>query len=216
MRYLYGKSWEKYPIEENEKWVDKNTQSELIVKDILKGLPESMYDVDMFYFDPPWSQSNITCFLTKAGKQYRIDYNEFIDVIFMYIENIQPKVVYMEIGKQNLNMILNKFNDIFEYVQHWQIKYYKKNPCYLIRGSNHSIVDVDFTDLDDSITPFIAIENEKDLHVNVIGDFCTGQGLTALAALENNKRFIGVELNKRRMAVTIDKCNKKGANYVRL
>lgn len=216
MKYLYGKSWEKYSIEENEIWIDKNTGSKLIVQDILKGLPDIINNVDMLYFDPPWSQGNITCFLTKAEKQYKIDYNKFIDTIFIYIESIQPKVVYMEIGKQNLNMVLDKFNDMFEYVQHWKILYYKKNPCYLIRGSNYSIVDVDFTDLDDTITPFIAIENEKDLNIKTIGDFCTGQGLTALASLEYNKRFVGVELNKRRMAVTIDRCNKKGANYVRL
>ena len=58
----------------------------------------------------------------------------------------------------------------------------------------------------------MALQNEV---CNTVADLCTGQGLTAVAAYKLGKRFLGTELNPRRLAVAIDKVNKLGGQYAR-
>lgn len=199
----YGKSWEKHQIEMNEIWTNGNN-SFVSVNDITKTFPDYMYSADMIYCDPPWSLQNVNMFNSKAGKGYVDTFIEFYKYIFIHIKNTSPKVCYLEIGNQNKNIFYNEMKKIFNVVQIWKIKYYNKYDCYLIRGSNDSL-DFDYTNLDDTKTPLISIKNEKP---NTVADFCTGRGLTGLACLNCGVPFVGTELNKRKLAVFIDKYNR--------
>ena len=165
----------------------------------------------MVYCDPPWNLGNTNCFYTKAGKNndYIDSFFKFYSILFKRIEQINPTVCYLEIGKQNKSIFFDGIKQLFPVVQIWQIKYYKKNICYLLRGGTSSI-KFDYWDIDDTKTPSFAIQNENPL---CVADLCTGQGLTAIAAFKYNKKFVGTELNKRRLAVTINKVNKLGGNY---
>lgn len=46
-----------------------------------------------------------------------------------------------------------------------------------------------------------------------VADLCTGRGLTLLAAHKFGAKFYGTELNKRRLAVAIDRAAKAGVFY---
>lgn len=210
MKYLYGDSWEKYPIKQGEQWKEANG-SILSIADIFNGIPGYMYAADMLYADPPWNTGNITCFFTKAGKKNTHVFTEFAEEVFAFVEKMKDKPCYLEIGKQNLSLYLEKMNSIFPCVQFWEITYYKKHPCYLVRGGN-SPVDFNFTGYDDVDTPTCAIQAEGE-KIQSVADICMGQGLTAVAAYNNNKLFYGTELNKRRIAVTIDKICKLGGQF---
>ena len=48
-----------------------------------------------------------------------------------------------------------------------------------------------------------------------IADLCTGRGLTTVAAYMLGKKFVGTELNKRRLAVAIERVNNLGGKYAR-
>lgn len=205
----YGKSWEKYPIEENEIWVDKNSNSMLAVNDITKSLPEFMLAADMIYTDSPWTLGNANMFNSKSGRDYMNHFSEFYNPLLKHIKAIKPAVCFLEIGKQELDTFFSLLAVVYDHVQLWKITYYGDKECYLLRGSNEC-TDIDYSDNDDEVTPFLAIENEKP---KCVADFCTGRGLTALAAHEWNVRFVGTELNKRKLAVCIEKCNKKGMTY---
>jgi len=211
MKYLYGKSWEKYPIKENEVWYDAQTKSSLMVCDIIKDFPDFMLKADMIYCDPPWNMGNANCFYTKAGKEkdYIRQFFDFFSFLFDRIQQISPACCYLEIGKQNKGIFFDGLKQLFPIVQIWKIKYYNKFPCYLLRGSISSI-NFDYTGIDDAKTPYLAIKNENPL---CIADLCTGQGLTAIACYKLGQRFVGTELNKRRLAVAIDKVNKLGGKY---
>jgi methylase of polypeptide subunit release factors len=103
-------------------------------------------------------------------------------------------------------------NALYPTRQVWGITYYKKNPCYLIRGG-HVLLDPRFRwfdDFDDEYTPALAIEAE---HPATVADLCTGRGLTLLAAHKYGATFYGTELNKRRLAVAIDRATKQGIRY---
>jgi len=212
MRYLYGKSWEKYPIGDGETWVDLVTGSMVTVCDIIHGMPEYMFDADMIYCDPPWSLGNTNSFYTKAGKteSYIHDFSEFYSALFARIAQINPRACYLEIGKRHADIFEREMGRLFPSVGIWEIRYYRKNPCLLVRGGERPSSSFDFTGLDDTRTPAAAIDLE---YPSCVADLCTGQGLTAVAAFKAGKRFVGTELNRRRLAVAIDRVNKLGGRY---
>lgn len=203
----YGNSWEKYPIEHNEIW--SYNESIISVGDLTKFIPEYMNKADMIYSDTPWSLQNTNMFNKKAGRNYINKFSEFYDHLFIHIKMIKPKVCFLEIGKQELNTYIAELNKIYNNVQYWDIKYYNKNICYLLYGSDDA-TSHDYTGMDDSITPFETIKNQQP---KCVADFCTGRGLTAIAALKLNADFVGIELNKRKLAVFIDNANKLGYGF---
>ena len=212
-KWSYGDSWEKFPIREGEVWTEANTMSAVAVWDIFNGMPEFMLAADMVYCDPPWNLSNISSFYTKAGKSsIGGNYLCFANVLFEHIVKINPNVCYLEIGKQNINLFLSKFKEIFQYVQNWDVTYYKKNKSFLIRGSNIGETDVDFTGIDDDYIPGLVLLSEN---FSCVADLCMGRGLTGITAYKFDKRFVGTELNKRRLAVMIDKVTALGGKFAK-
>jgi len=201
MKFSYGNSWEKYPIEENEVWVSGNG-SKIKVQSVFDPLPDFFKNVDMLYIDPPWNLSLLNSFYTKAqNPDYVTQFEDFSSVLFKQIKKTNCMVCYIEIGAQNKSIILNKMKTIFPAIDIWKVTYNKKHESYLIRGSVQKCV-FDFSGMDDSATPQKAIEVENPYSV---GDLCTGRGLTGISAYNQNKIFYGIELNKRRIAVMIDK-----------
>lgn len=207
-KWLYGDSWEKYPIENDQIWIEKNSNSKLMINDILKKIPEYLKEADMIYTDTPWDTGSMNSFFTKAHIKEKHSFDELCDTVYNCIVTINPKICYLEIGKQNINKYKDILNKLYPVVQEWNIVY-KKNPMKLLRGG-HNIQQYDFTGLDDNDAPLIAMKNEE---FNCVCDFCMGQGLTAVAAYNLQKKFVGSELNKRRLAVTIDKIVKLGGKF---
>lgn len=209
-KWLYGDSWEKYPIVEGETWLHKETGSKVSVRDLRDGLPEYMRKVDMVYCDPPWSKGNVNSFVTKAGFDSYVEHFEaFMDALFLRIKETGAKVCYLEIGKQRLADFQRRVAEIYPNLQTWRITYYRKNPCYLVRGGL-GFTERDFTELDDEETPGAAIAAERPA---TVADMCMGRGLTMLAAHNHGATFYGSELNRRRLAVAIDRAAQLEVRY---
>lgn len=197
----YDGLWELNAIQEKEIWA--NNLVKVSVNDITKTLPSYMKS-DMIYSDPPWSLGHENMFRKFAGKNYHENFNQFYESLFKHIKDIDPRVCYLEIGKQNLALFESKLKNIFPFVQVWEIKYYNKYKCYLLRGGKDCAA-YDFTNLDDTVTPEIAIKLEKP---KCVAELCTGRGITAMAAISNNVKFVGTELIKEKLAVLLNKINK--------
>jgi hypothetical protein len=142
---------------------------------------------------------------------YIDNFRVFLHELFGQIRQISPSVCYLEMGKQHIDDVMGFMHMLYPTYQVWGITYYKKNPCYLIRGGQ-VLLDphFDFTGRDDEHTPALAIEAE---HPAIVVDLCTGRGLTLLAAHKYGAAFCGIELNKRRLAVAIDRAAKQGIRY---
>ncbi len=208
MKFRYGNKHAAFPIEAGETWV-ANCGSTIAVVDITKAFPSWMR-ADMVYVDPPWNQGNVNAFLTKAEAGYYIgSFAGFVATLFDRIDAMEPTVCYVESGRQNLTLFADAMEARFGHVDVWPITYYKKHPCFLIRGG-HDVPRFDFTGMDDSETPAIAVKHEDPERV---ADPCAGRGLTAIAAHWHGKIFKGTELNKWRLAVLIDRAAKMGVRY---
>jgi len=211
VKWNYGESYKKFPISKGEVYVEENTKSKVSIKDIFEEPPTYLKEADMVYIDPPWNTGNINSFYTKAGIHIKRKYDDFLIRVLHYLKFIQPKVIYTEIGKQNVDKVKNALKETFpgKVIQSWRITYYKKRPMYLVRvGDTEQIFD--FTGYDDEETPNLAMKNEN---FNCVADFCLGRGLILETAYKLKKKCVGSELNDRRISVAIEKVNKLGGKW---
>lgn len=214
MRYKYGDSWEKYPIKAGEVWIEQKTSSIVQVCDLFDGLPDFMMEADLIYCDPPWDVGCLKSFYTKADRSNDgLTFEAFTDMFFGHIEAIMPRVCYLEIGQRNEDIFVGELQNLYDFVERWSVTYYRKHPSVLLRASNDGTGPYNFDGVDDMKTPRLAMEHED---FECVADLCMGQGLTGLTAFKLGKRFVGTEMNRRRLAVLIDKTTKAGAQWAKM
>ncbi|MEJ8598991.1 hypothetical protein JSO62_09910 [Riemerella anatipestifer] len=177
------------------------------VHNIFDELPKFMYDADCLFIDPPCSEGNLKSFYTKADLEKRESITQFNHRLFQLIEDINPKHLFIEVFKSNYNKILdfvsNKYGDN---VVVFDSYYYNKetNKCWIIYASLDNInFRIPFLDEEKAIS-FIC----ENLDFKCIGDLCMGKGLVGFYANKFNKKFVGTELNKKRLACLIEHINK--------
>jgi len=199
----YGDAYLRYPLTDGEPHIFPDG-STVQAHDIFNPLPEFMLAADLIFTDSPWNTGNLTSFYTKAGKDSKFDaFLSFYIRLFECIREIAPKVCYLEIGKQYLADFIKEMQPLFKYVTFYNSSYYhrKDNICYVLRGSQKAAKPkLDYMDEEDIIA--WVCENED---YDCIGDLCMGLGLVGYGAYKNGRRFVGTELNERRLAVLLEK-----------
>lgn len=209
MNWDYGDSYKRFPIEVGTAVFTDN--SKLKVHDIFNPLPTYMLEADLVFVDPPWNQTNIATFYTKAEIEFKFDFESFYKRLFECISQINPSICYLEIGKEYLPIFIAELKKQYKYVTFYNSSYYHKkdNKCYIIRGSNKfkkpSLDSMDEEDIIEWIC-----QNEE---YTCIADLCMGRGLVAINAYVAGKKFVGTELNHKRLSVTIEKLVNLGAEY---
>ena len=212
-KWNYGNAYKRHPIADNEIVVFDNG-SKIKVHDIFDPLPEFMKEADLIFVDPPWNLGNLNSFYTKADRNdYKDSFTPFYKRLFECIAEINPKTCYVEIGKEYLADFIIEMRKIYKQVTFYNSSYYhrKDNMCYIVRGSNkYKKLPLDYMDEEDIIA--WVCENEE---YDVIGDLCIGRGLVAVEAYKNGKKFVGTELNHKRLSVLIERVVFLGATYTK-
>ena len=202
-KWNYGNAYVTHPIKPGELAVWENG-SKVGINNIYDPLPEYLKEADVLFMDPPWNLGNLKSFYTKADRtDYPADYDGFYDRLFECIREIKPRVCYLEIGKEYLADFIIEMRKIYKYVTFYNSSYYhnKKNKCYVVRGSNKAKKpDLDYMDEEDIIK--WVCENET---YECIGDLCIGRGLVAQYAAGAGRKFVGGELNHKRLSVLLQK-----------
>lgn len=211
-KWRYGNAWEHFPIEPGEVW-SNGSGSQVAVHNIFNSLPPFMLSADLVFIDPPWTQGNLTSFYTKASRRDYQTFVDFTEALFWRVADIAPNTVYIEIGKQSVDDFAYRLSGQYQYFQRWPVVYYRKHPTWLIRGGHAGPIDYDFTGIDEAECIEIIAKIEQ---YERLGDMCMGQGLAGLAARAANKPFVGTELNKRRLAVLLQKLTKKGEVWTKV
>ena len=126
-------------------------------------------------------------------------------MFFKRIDEIKPSVLFIEMGKEYLSDYIVGCKERYKYVTFYNSTYYhnKDRKCYVIHATNiykkrryKELEDLD----EEDIIKWIC----KNHNYDCIGDFCMGLGLVGKHAFLNKKSFVGVELNKKRLAVLVD------------
>jgi len=177
------------------------------VCDWTSELPDFMLDADTVFVDPPWNKGNMNTFYYKAERSPRsYDFLEFTKKLFSVLDAISPEFLFIEMGKQHLGLYLAECEKRYKYVTFYNSTYYHRasNKCYVIHATNNykkrrymQLEDMDEAD----IIAWLCANHEY----QCIDDPCMGQGLVGLNACKNGKRFVGTELNHKRLAVLVAK-----------
>lgn len=203
----YGDAFKRYPLDNTPYIFDDGNNSTIKVHNIFEPLPSFMFEADCIFVDPPWNVGNLNTFYTKAEIYNRVqNFETFYGRLFECIQEISPKTCYVEIGKEYLDKFIDKLKEIYKYVNFYNSTYYhqKNNKCYVIRGSN-KFTKPKLDDMDEEDIIKWICENED---YSCIGDLCMGRGLVGLYAYKNGKKFVGTELNHKRLSVLVERIVK--------
>ena len=169
-----------------------------------------MLEADLIYCDPPWNTSMVNGYYTKAHMpDIRSNFKDLISTFFSRIRQINPKACYIEIGKQGVQRVADMLKDIYPVVEVFDTFYYKTKPCHLVRGG-YDRAKFSFNGLDEAPMVRGILESEA---FGCIADICMGRGLTGTEAFKAGKRFVGTELNKRRLACCIERVAALGGDW---
>lgn len=209
-KWDYGGAFERHPIQSGTAVFEDG--SHLQTGNLFDPLPDFIHKADCLFVDPPWTQGNMTSFYTKAGlPRPHEDYEAFYSRLFACVEEISPKVCYLEIGKDYLANFIIEMRRLYRNVTFYNSSYYHnvQNHCYVVRGSNHaSKPKLDGMDEEDIIR--WVCNNEK---YSCIGDLCMGRGLVARYAFMAGRPFCGIELNHKRLSVALEELYNLGGRY---
>ncbi|MFA5922339.1 MAG: hypothetical protein WC856_13770 [Methylococcaceae bacterium] len=199
----YGGAHKKYDM---EGVIHLPAESRVQVCDWLIEMPEFMKEADTLFIDCPWNIGNVNTFYTKADKEYpQVGFAVFTAKLFLRIGEIDPEFLFIEIGKEYLAEYLLECKSRFKYVTFYNSTYYKKaeNKCYIIHATNthkhrryKELEDID----EEKVISWLC----KNHDFNCIGDLCMGTGLVGKYAYMYGKKFVGTELNKKRLALLVD------------
>lgn len=210
-KWNYGDAYLRHPINADQLAVFDDG-STLKAHNIFDPLPEFMLAADLLFVDPPWNVGNLNSFYTKAERtDYQVGFETFYKRLFECIAEIAPGTCYVEVGKEYLSEFIQEMRRIYRTVTFYNSTYYHKreNLCYVIRGSaKRKKLPLDYMDEEDIIA--WVCEHED---YSCIGDLCMGLGLVGLNAHKNGKRFVGTELNHKRLSVLLDRLAKVDCNY---
>jgi hypothetical protein len=173
------------------------------VCDLINKMPNFMKRANILFIDPPCSQGNMTSFYTKADKINNNKYELFYKSLFKRIDEIKPDLLFLEVFKSNKDIFFQKCKDIYKYIFVYDSFYYnnKKNKCWIIQASNKINKKYDINNIDEEkVIKWIC----KNIKYNCIGDLCMGTGLVGKYSYLNKKSFVGIELNKKRLAILVD------------
>ena len=200
-KWNYGDAFKKYPLTDKPYIFDDG--STVQVHDIFDPMPEFMRDADVIFVDPPWNQGNLTSFYTKADKINPHKFDMFYKRLFECIGEVRPKYAFVEVGKERLVDFILEMRKIYKHVIFYNSTYYhnKKNLCYVVQGSDkYKNFKLDGMD-EENIIEWIC----QNIDYNCIGDFCMGRGLVGMYSWQSQKKFVGTELNHKRLSVLLER-----------
>ncbi len=176
------------------------------VHDIFDALPEFMKQADCLFIDPPCNEGNLKSFYTKADLEKQFSIDAFNNRLFELIDEINPKSLFIETFKSNNEVMWHYLLDRGYVIKEFESYYYgaSKNKCWILYASKKdNEFEIPFFD-EEKVIEYIC----KNLDFDCIGDLCMGKGLVGFYANKYNKKFVGTELNKKRLACLLEHINE--------
>lgn len=210
--WLYGEAGDRFPVEELD-ILAVGDRHYLGCGDLEKDhglvMAKEHGPPDLAYVDLPYNEAVAKAYRTKAGFDNDLEFSGFLKSAVWTLSMTEGEV-FVEVGKENAERVrdaLRKAGADVPFI--YNITYYDSEPAALVHGSfdGRPRAIPALQGEDDENTPRIAIE-ERTEKGDIVFDCCMGRGLTAVSAHELGRRALGLELNPRRLAVTVEKLVK--------
>lgn len=204
--YEYGKFYEKYDMQ-GEIHIGTGIVQ---VHDIFNPLPAFMRQADVIFSDPPYNKTALNGYYTKAGLEEKPEsFEAFFYRFIECVDIISPRLLCLEVGLAQTDMYIREFSKIYSRMHKVEAWYYgnKNQKCNILFFSNEAF--------DDCILAMPSMDEEKvidylckNIVYSCIGDLCMGKGLVGYYSNKYGKKFVGTELNPKRLAVCCERVTK--------
>jgi hypothetical protein len=218
VNWTYGDHWERFPVRRGEVWAAG--EHRVTCADITITSPVQVLGTpDLIYTDPPWNQGNVASFYTKAGQKGGGCFTALREALMRVFQT--AGIVWAEMGKLHIDDFISQMEQAGGKLTHrFACTYYRTKLVYLVRVSFLGGPDLPagvaerIEGADDANTPGLVMAAET--WARIIMDPCTGRGLTGRTAHKYGRRFIGSELNPRRLANLLSWYADQGLSPARL
>lgn len=161
--------------------------------------------------DPPFSAGPATAFRTKAGQPRKVDFSSFILHLFCALVGFPHIAMMADKQQKYYQPFLDQARNLgYIHQSVIQMVYDRSNPCTMLLFSHEADLPDLPEGLDDNALWPLCIEAFSKPG-DWLFDPCVGRGSTALIAHGMQRRFLGMELHPRRLAVTLDRMAQAGA-----
>ena len=159
------------------------------------------------YVDPPWGQGLLTNFRNRVPGTPRQEWGDFTWKFARSLNSLGCRF-YVEMGvkwAEGLAVEMGKAG--LAVLGMYEGTYYGKRPMkFLVVGESDPGGLVDLSGIDDNDSPLLVCANHPE--EGPVCDPCCGKGLTAKAAHETGRPFIGMEFNPERAENTVVRLEK--------
>lgn len=177
--------------------------------DIFDDFWDEWKSANVVFIDFPYDDRMLKHYYEQIDQTTDKTFIDLKNKAFEIINEIAPERVFVEIGKRNLQAVVDALKNSGYKVRVHPCFYAKKNPCFIVEGCidgidfcAYNIANIDELDSIEQIC-----KNEK----GCICDFFNGQGAVSLSAYKNGLKFICSELNPNRLGKALTRLEKAGA-----
>ncbi len=154
--------------------------------------------VDSIYCDPPWNQTVLDRFYKIAGAGISPQFDFFVEkLVEVCLRHCQGGTWMIEIGKENLGVLIDKFSRKSERTAHVYVTKYSSGYGYLVVfPPRNRVMPARFPVIGGVKlvrTALLAFGNGSVL------DPCCGCGTTFLAAKKLKREFFGNDINRNKI-----------------
>ena len=166
---------------------------------------------EFVYSDPPWSKGNAKYWRTMAGNKRDVDIKRFWEKFCHGVLLVAPEFIFIEQGVTHYRDFIEvAHSNNFPRLQNkWKVFYKSGNKLYenvLLFFSDYHL-DLDPSGLHGLRMTDCVFNDVKD-KVSSVFDPCIGKGMTAKLAHKHDMICYGVELNRKRLNVVLDRFGK--------
>lgn len=206
MKYSYGG----YIAEKDKVYTISGNGKHGLLKciDIFDEFWDEWGKANIVFIDFPYDDRMVKHFYEQIDVSTDRTFVDLKNRAFKIIDRISPERVFVEIGKRNVQPVIDSLNAIGYKTRVHEAVYDKKYTCFIIEGNksgafiNYSIQDMDELQSMDEICKH---------EYGCICDFFNGLGSVSFAAYRNGMNFVCSELNPNRLGKTLHKFEKMGA-----
>lgn len=163
--------------------------------------------------DPPWGSGPATSYRTKAGVLRKVDFERFMCDFFAALAHIQGTIC-IEMGNRQVKQVVRIAEEYgLSLADNQPMYYYKTQPCSCLFFTSVPVCDlVTPMPCADEMVVYRWLIDQFSSIGEIVFDPCIGQGMVAEAAHALGRHILGLELHPRRLAVTLDRLVKVGAD----
>lgn len=164
---------------------------------------------DIVYSDPPWGQGNLVYWRTHNGERVEVDWRAFMRKFCrLVVTNSKPSAhIFIEMGLRWVDDVAREMASLGRpEAGRWRVLY--GNPklpnslWYSGPGTPVNVTGLSGVEMTTRALRSVAIPGA------LVLDPCCGKGMTARVAMRLGMRFVGNELNPKRLEFTRSWCSR--------